>query len=55
MGGILVQHFICEILGLIDLFIVFNVAFSHISAISGLPVLVVDETGENHRLWVSNW
>jgi hypothetical protein len=43
---------------LIDLFIVFNATFSHISAISGLPVLVVEESGvpgEKHRLWVSNW
>jgi hypothetical protein len=30
---------------LIDLFIVFNATFSHISAISGLPVLVVEEAG----------
>jgi hypothetical protein len=32
---------------LID-FIVFNATFSNISAISWQPVLVVEETGENH-------
>jgi len=26
-----------------------------ISAISWRPVLVVEEAGENHRLWASNW
>ena len=41
---------------LID-FVVFNVTFSNISAISWRPVLVVEETGvpgENHRPWGSN-
>jgi len=35
-----------------------NATFSNISAISWLPVLVVEEagvTGENHRSWPSNW
>jgi hypothetical protein len=43
---------------LIDLFIVFDVTFSNISAISWQPVLVVEEAGvprENHRPWASNW
>jgi hypothetical protein len=30
----------------------FNVTFNNISAIS---VLVVEEAGENHRPWTSNW
>jgi hypothetical protein len=41
---------------LIYLFIVFNITFSNISAISWWPVLVVEEAGvpgENHRPWVS--
>ena len=37
------------------LFIVFNTTFSNISAISWRPVLVVEEAGENHRPWASNW
>jgi hypothetical protein len=40
---------------LIDLFIVFNVTFSNISAISWRPVSVVEEAGENHRPLESNW
>jgi len=39
-------------------FIMFNATFSNISAISWLPVLVVEEAGvpgENHRPWESNW
>jgi hypothetical protein len=36
------------------LFLVFNGTFSNISARSWRPVLVVEETGENHRPWVSN-
>jgi hypothetical protein len=43
---------------LIDCFFVFNATFSNISAISWLPVLVVEEAGipgENHRPWASNW
>jgi hypothetical protein len=42
----------------IYLFIVLNVTFSNISAISWRPVLVVEEAGvpeENHRPWASNW
>jgi len=39
---------------LIDLFIVFNDTFSNILAI-WRPVLVVEEAGENHRPWASNW
>jgi len=34
---------------------VFNTTFSNISAISWRPVLVVEEAGENHRPWASNW
>jgi hypothetical protein len=40
-----------------DWFIVFNVTFSNISAISWRPVLVVEEAGvpgENHHPWASN-
>jgi uncharacterized MAPEG superfamily protein len=33
----------------------FNATFSNISAISWRPVLVVEEAGENHRSWASNW
>jgi hypothetical protein len=43
---------------LIDWFLMFNVTFSNISAISWRPVLVVEEArvpGENHRPWASNW
>ena len=39
-------------------FIVLNVTFSNISAITWRPVLVVEEAGvpgENHRPWASNW
>jgi hypothetical protein len=36
-------------------FLVFNATFSNISAISWRPVLVVEEAGENHRPWASNW
>jgi len=39
-------------------FLVFNVTFSNISAISWWPILVVEEArvpGENHRPWASNW
>jgi hypothetical protein len=41
-----------------ELILVFNATFSNISAISWLPVLVVEEAGvpgENHRPWKSNW
>ena len=42
-----------------DFFIVvFNATFSNISAISWLPVLVVEEAGvpgKNHLPWASNW
>jgi len=34
---------------------VFNATFSNISAISCQRVLVVEEAGDNHRPWVSNW
>jgi hypothetical protein len=37
------------------LFLVFNATFSNILAISWRPVLVVEEGGENHRPWASNW
>jgi hypothetical protein len=40
---------------LIDWFLVFNTTFSNISAISWRPVVVVEEAGENHRPWASNW
>jgi hypothetical protein len=33
----------------------FNATFSNISAISWRPVLVMEEAGENHRPWASNW
>ena len=33
----------------------FNATFNSISAISWRPVLVVEEAGENHRPWASNW
>jgi hypothetical protein len=33
----------------------FNATFKNISAISWRPVLVVEEAGENHRPWASNW
>ena len=36
-------------------FLVFDATFSNISAISWRPVLVVEEAGENHRPWASNW
>jgi len=35
--------------------LVFNAIFSNISAISWRLVLVVEEAGENHRPWASNW
>jgi hypothetical protein len=37
------------------LFLEFNATFSNISAISWRPVLVMEEAGENHRPWASNW
>ena len=40
---------------LINWFIVFNATFSNISAISWRQALVVEEPGENHRPWASNW
>jgi hypothetical protein len=42
---------------LIDLLFIylFNATFSNISDISWRPVLVVEEAGENHRPWASNW
>jgi len=43
---------------LIYLFIVFDVTFNNISAISWGPVLVVEKAGvpgENYRPWASNW
>jgi hypothetical protein len=43
------------LLFLVDLILVFNSTFSNISAISSRPVLVVEEAGENHRPWASNW
>jgi hypothetical protein len=33
----------------------FNATISNISAISWRPVVVVEEAGENHRPWGSNW
>ena len=36
----------------------FNATYSNSSAISWLPVLMVEESGvpgENHRPWASNW
>jgi hypothetical protein len=36
-------------------FIELNATCSNISAISWRPVLVVEEAGENHRPWASNW
>ena len=36
-------------------FIVLKATFSNISPISWRPVLVVEEAGENHRQWASNW
>ena len=39
-------------------FLCFYLTFSNISAISWLPVLVVEETGvlgKNHRPWTRNW
>jgi len=46
---------IIEEMDLIFDFWCFNATFSNISAISWRPVLVVEETGENHRPWASNW
>jgi hypothetical protein len=37
------------------IFLVFYATFSNISVISWRPVLVVEEAGENHRPWASNW
>jgi len=34
---------------------VFNVTFNNISAISWQSVLLVEETGENHRPVASHW
>jgi len=34
---------------------VFIATFSNISAIAWRPVLVVEEAGDNHRPWASNW
>jgi len=36
-------------------FMVFNATFNNISAISWQAVLLVEETGENHRLVASHW
>jgi hypothetical protein len=36
-------------------FMVFNATFSNISAMSWRQVLVVEEAGENHQPWASNW
>jgi hypothetical protein len=36
-------------------FVVFSATFSNISAISWRSALVVEEAGENHRPWASNW
>jgi hypothetical protein len=49
--------FKCSPLNYIDFidFWCFNVTFSNISAISWRPVLVVEEAGENHQPWASNW
>ena len=35
--------------------IVFSATLSNISTISWRPLLVVEEAGENHRPWASNW
>jgi hypothetical protein len=32
-----------------------SATFSNVSAISWRSVLVVEEAGENHRPWASNW
>jgi hypothetical protein len=40
---------------LLPLFIVFNVTFNNISVISWRSVLLVEETGENHRPATSHW
>ena len=40
---------------LVIFFVCFNATFNNISAISWRPVLVVEEAGENHRPWTSNW
>jgi len=34
---------------------VLNATFNNISAISFRTVLVIEEAGENHRPWASNW
>jgi hypothetical protein len=41
--------------GFFSWFLVFSATFSNILAISWWPVLVVEEAGENHRPWASNW
>jgi hypothetical protein len=33
----------------------FNATFSNISVILWRPVLVVEEAGDSHRPWASNW
>ena len=51
-------RFMQEQYDLMILYIVFDLTFSNISAISRWPVLVVEEArvpGENHRPWASNW
>ena len=32
-----------------------NATFRNISVISWRPILVVEEAGENHQPWASNW
>jgi hypothetical protein len=41
--------------GEVDSVNVFNTTCRNISAISWRPVLVVEEAGENHWPWASNW
>ena len=40
---------------LVDCFMVFNATFNNISVISWRSVLLVEETGENHRPVASHW
>jgi hypothetical protein len=40
---------------MISWFMVFNATFNNISIISWRPVLLVEETGENHRPTASHW
>jgi hypothetical protein len=47
-----VHHYMID--WLID-WLCFDATFVNISAISWRPVLVVEEAGENHRPWASNW